>query len=187
CEMVVDCCGPWAQQLAERGGLKVPVEPYKRQLLMTHPFDAVGPAFPMLVDLHTGGYMRPETGGLMLGWADPAIPPGFDTTYDSDWEMQVIPICAERFPPLLEASILRGWAHMYDITPDHHPIIGRYPEVPNFLMAFGYSGHGVMSAPATGIALAELIAEGEAKTLDIHPFRITRFAEGDLLVERNVI
>lgn len=187
CGLLIDCCGPWSAQLAERAGLEVPAAPYRRQLLMTQPFAAIHPQFPMLVDLHSGGYLRPETGGAMLGWADPAEPPGFNTQFDWDWAAQCMEIVAGRFPPVLEAEFLRGWAHMYLITPDHHPILGRHPHAENFLMAFGYSGHGVMSAPATGIALSELILEGASRSLDIHPFRLTRFAEGEALHERNVI
>ncbi|MEO7995532.1 MAG: FAD-binding oxidoreductase [bacterium] len=137
CEMVVDCCGPWAREFAERGGLEVPVNPYRRQLFMTKPFDAVRDDFPMLVDLHTGGYLRPETGGLMMGWADTAEASSFNTTFDWDWMMQTMEICSQRFPPVAEAEFLRGWAHLYDITPDHHPILGAHPLVGNFLAQVG--------------------------------------------------
>lgn len=187
CDLLIDCAGPWATQLAARAGLVVPMQPYRRALLMTQPFAAITPHFPMLVDLHSGGYVRPETGGAMLGWADPEEPPSFNTQFDWDWASKTMEIIAERFPPVLEAEFLRGWAHLYDTTPDHHPILGQHPLADNFLMAFGFSGHGVMSAPATGIALSELIVDGAASSLDIHPFRMTRFEEGDALHERNVI
>lgn len=187
CETLIDCAGPWANQIAERAGLQVPVLPYRRQLLMTQPFAAIFPTFPMVVDLHSGGYIRPETGGAMLGWADPAEPSSYNIEFDWDWAARTMELLADRFPPLLEAEYLRGWAHLYDITPDHHPILGAHPLVGNFLMAFGFSGHGVMSAPATGIAISELLLDGQSTSLDIHPFRMTRFAEGDALHERNVI
>jgi sarcosine oxidase subunit beta len=56
-----------------------------------------------------------------------------------------------------------------------------------FFVAAGYSGHGFMHGPITGLLVAELILDGEARSLDIRQLRFSRFAEGDLIREHNVV
>jgi glycine/D-amino acid oxidase-like deaminating enzyme len=67
------------------------------------------------------------------------------------------------------------------VTPDENPILGRHPEHPQLYMATGFSGHGVMLAPATGHILSDLIRTGRSDTLDVTPYRLERFATGDLI------
>jgi glycine/D-amino acid oxidase-like deaminating enzyme len=71
----------------------------------------------------------------------------------------------------------------YEMTPDHHAVIGAFPELQNFICAAGFSGHGFQHAPAAGMIVAELIANGKAETEDIYPLRPTRFRENDLIHE----
>ena len=93
-----------------------------------------------------------------------------------------------RFPILEQARLVerRCWAGLYEITPDHMPILGRHPDLPNYLDASGFSGHGVMHWPATGPLIAEEILDGRADTIDIDDLRITRFREQRLRAERNI-
>ena len=94
-----------------------------------------------------------------------------------------------RFPILERAGLSerQSWAGSYEITPDHLPILGRMPNCPNWLNAAGFSGHGVMHAPATGLLIAEEILDGRAHSIEIDELRIERFAAGELHAERNVI
>ncbi len=89
-----------------------------------------------------------------------------------------------RAPILGEARIIRGWAGLYAITPDHNPILGRTP-VENFYVACGFSGHGFMHSPAVGKLLAELIS-GEEPHLDTTPLSLERFSK-ETVAEYNVI
>jgi sarcosine oxidase subunit beta len=84
-------------------------------------------------------------------------------------------------PPLAGVTPLEGWAGLYEMTPDHNPIIGAHPDVAGFFLANGFSGHGLMMAPATGKAIAELITEGTSSTLAISDFACDRFRTGALL------
>ncbi|HMV27210.1 MAG TPA: FAD-binding oxidoreductase, partial [bacterium] len=68
-----------------------------------------------------------------------------------------------------------------------HSILSYVPQFSNFIVAGGFSGHGLMHAPAAGRAIAELVTKGTCDTFDLKPLRFTRFAEGDLTKERNVI
>ncbi|HMO56830.1 MAG TPA: FAD-binding oxidoreductase, partial [Roseiflexaceae bacterium] len=70
------------------------------------------------------------------------------------------------------------WAGSYEITPDHMPILGRHPQLPNYIDASGFSGHGIMHSPATGLLMAEEILDGRAHSIDIDDLRIMRFAQG---------
>jgi len=81
----------------------------------------------------------------------------------------------------------RAWAGLYEMTPDHHPILGESPEVPGFYFANGFSGHGVMHAPATGKILSDLILAGKTDLIDASLLNVSRFAEGRMIHETAVL
>jgi len=81
----------------------------------------------------------------------------------------------------------RAWAGLYEMTPDHHPILGEVPQVPGFFLANGFSGHGVMHAPATGKILSDLILTGKTDLIDASLLNFTRFAEGRMIHETAVL
>ena len=91
-----------------------------------------------------------------------------------------------RLPILERANVKTGWAGFYEDTPDKHPIIGAIPGLEGFLCAAGFSGHGIMHAPAAGEAIAELVVDGRT-SFDIAPLAYDRFRRGDLIKEHNVI
>src|SRR2546430_16709127 len=89
-------------------------------------------------------------------------------------------------PPLAGAGIKTAWAGLYESTPDHQAILGPVPELEGFWCAAGFSGHGFMQAPAAALLLAQLLLDQKSE-IDIGPFAFTRFAQGSLVSERNVI
>jgi sarcosine oxidase subunit beta len=82
---------------------------------------------------------------------------------------------------------LSGWAGLYDTSPDHNGIVGKVPELDNFYLATGFSGHGFMQSPAIGLSLSELILDGQTRTLDVSELSIERYRNGTYNRERNVI
>jgi glycine/D-amino acid oxidase-like deaminating enzyme len=66
-------------------------------------------------------------------------------------------------------------------------IIGRHPELPNFICANGFSGHGLQQAPATGRAVSELITYDRYTTLDMSPLCVERILENRPFLEQAVI
>ena len=92
-----------------------------------------------------------------------------------------------RAPAFEDANVLRGWAGFYEITPDDNPVLGWVGEPAGLAVAAGFSGPGFIQGPAIGTCIAELILDGAATTVDITPFRPSRFAEGALAPEHNVI
>lgn len=81
----------------------------------------------------------------------------------------------------------RAWAGLYEMTPDHHAILGPVPEVPGFFLANGFSGHGVMHAPATGKIFSDLILRGGTDLIDVSVLNLARFAEGRMIEETAIL
>ncbi|MGQ9898327.1 MAG: NAD(P)/FAD-dependent oxidoreductase [Acidobacteriota bacterium] len=187
--VVVNAAGAWSHLVGRKLGVDLPIRPTKRQIVTTERFDELPQELPMLVDLSTGCYMRKEGDGVMLGWADPNEPESFDTTFNPDFIDAIVERALPRVPCLENAAInlRRCWGGLYDISPDHHAIVGPVPQVEGFYVCTGFSGHGIMHSPAMGTAMAEMILHGESRTLDVKPLSIKRFTTGELLHETAVI
>ena len=87
---------------------------------------------------------------------------------------------------LEQAGRVAGWAGLYEVTPDAHPIFGRTP-VEGFWVVAGFSGHGFMHGPIAGKLMAELLLEGQSRSVDVSMLDLARFSEGRLIHEYNVI
>ncbi len=180
-DIVVNAAGPWAGRVASMAGLDLPIGPLKRHLFFTDTFHEIPDIFPMVIDVDSGWYMKREGRGLILG--GPTSDKSFSQHVDFDAEEWTAEKSIQRIPALARAKIIRGWVGHYEMTPDHHAVIGVFPELRNFICAAGFSGHGFQHAPATGMIVAELIVNGKAETEDIYPLRPTRFRENDLIHE----
>ena len=187
CDTVVNAAGPWASKVGALAGLRVPVLPYRRCIYMTEPVPSM-PSIPFTIDTASGFYMRREGDKLLIGVTNESEPPGESLAVDWDWLETVLERGAERFPFLSNVGIVRRncWAGLYENTPDHMPILGRHPELPNYVDASGFSGHGVMHSPATGMLIAEEVLDGRAHTIDVDALRISRFDEENTQGEAHV-
>jgi sarcosine oxidase subunit beta len=187
-EMVVDTGGPYAHLVGQMAGVDLPVQPYRRQVFATSPFPQIPHDAPMTIDFHYNWYFRPEGPGIITGMSKLDQPPGFDLTVDREWMLEVIEHGIHRSPVFEEARIMRSWAGLYSITPDNQPIMGTIPGLEGFVCAAGFSGHGFMLAPASGLTLAEVILDGAPQTFDIGEFSFSRFADqSTLAAEKHVI
>jgi sarcosine oxidase subunit beta len=187
--VVVNAAGAWAGKVAKLAGVDLPVEPLRRMLVPTEPFDKVSHESPMVVDMTTGFHYRPEGRGLLMAWNDPEETPGFKTNFDPAFIEKVLTRGVSRLPVLEEAEVnpKRAWAGLYEMTPDHHPVIGEVKSLPGMFLANGFSGHGVMHSPATGRIIADLITAGRSDLVDAEMLGVERFAEGRLLHETAVL
>ncbi len=187
CDTVINAAGPWAGAVGALAGLEIPVLPYRRCIYMTEPLPFPDDA-PFVIDTETGFYMRREGDKLLIGVTNENEPPGENLVLDWEWLETVLELGAQRFPFLADVGIVRrnSWAGLYENTPDHNPILGRHPELPNYIDASGFSGHGVMHSPATGMLIAEEALDGRAHSIDIDALRITRFAAPRAAFETNV-
>ncbi|MBS1874887.1 MAG: FAD-binding oxidoreductase [Acidobacteria bacterium] len=187
--VAVNACGAWAAGVAKMAGVDLPVVPLRRMLAPTEPFDRVSRLSPMVVDMATGFHYRPESLGLLLAWNDATEKPGFKTDFDPAFVEKVLTKGVERLPCLEYAEVnpRRCWAGLYEVSPDHHAILGAVREVPGFFLANGFSGHGVMHSPATGKVLADLIVKGRTELIDASIVDLYRFAEGREIHETAVL
>jgi sarcosine oxidase subunit beta len=187
--MVVNAAGPHAHEIGTWAGLDVPVQPVRRHCFVTEPLPMAREDLPMIVDMTTGVYMHRESGGLLLGYANPEEPAGFNLTLNPEMLDRMWEPAAGRVPVLetAEVSLKKGWAGLYETTPDHNSILGPPQAVEGLMLANGFSGHGFMHAPAVGQLIAEWIVDGKP-SLDLSPLRLERFAEtAGTTVEANVI
>jgi sarcosine oxidase subunit beta len=186
---VVNCAGAWAAGVAKLAGLDLPVEPLRRMLVPSEPFDEFPHTAPMIVDMSNGFHFRPESRGFLLAWNDPEETPGFKTDFDTAFVEKILTRAADRVPCFagLPVNPRRAWAGLYEMTPDHHPILGEAPQLPGFFLANGFSGHGVMHAPATGKILSDLILTGKTDLIDASLLNLSRFAEGRTIHESAVL
>lgn len=186
---VVNAAGAWAAQIAEMAGAELPVEPLRRQLVPTEPFDQLPQRFPMVIDMSTGFHFRREGKGILLAWNDPKETPGFKTEFDSTFVEKILTRAASRVPVLAEAGVnpRRAWAGLYEMTPDHHAIIGPAPNVEGLYFVNGFSGHGVMHSPASGRVTADLVLQGHSDLIDASQLSVNRFAEGRSLEETAIL
>jgi sarcosine oxidase subunit beta len=185
--VVVNACGAWAPQVGKMVGVDIPIDPIRRQVVVTAPIPDLRPDFPFAIFFADSLYFHPEGKGILTGQSNNDETPGYKMDVDADWEARHMEAAVERFPLLGEAGFLTHWAGLYEVTPDAHPILGRIPKVEGFYVMAGFSGHGFMHGPAAGMLMAEEIVDGKAHTVDIDPFRIDRFESGDLNPEYNVI
>lgn len=186
---VVNAAGSYAGEVAAMLGVEIPVTPVRRNLAYIPDPDG-GELIPMCVDLDTGVLVRREAaGGFVIAYSDPDDAPGWDTTLDPRFLGQVAERIGNRFPSLASIPVdpRHCWAGLYPETPDHHAIVGPTPGHGRFVQCVGFGGHGIMHAPAAGRAVMELITTGACTTFDLHPLRVERFAEGDLIVETAVL
>ena len=186
---VVNCAGAWARSVAAMAGIELPVEPLRRMLVPSEPFDEFPHTAPMIIDMSNGFHFRPESRGFLLAWNDPEETPGFKTEFEPAFVEKILTRAADRVPCFanLPVNPKRAWAGLYEMTPDHHPILGGAPGVPGFFLANGFSGHGVMHAPATGKILSDLILTGKTDLIDASLLNLARFAEGRMIHETAVL
>lgn len=194
---IVNASGPRAALTARMAGLDVPVEPRKRTLFV---FDCArtpeGTAtvnngrLPLMID-PTGTFCRPE-GRFFLSGAAPVQDPAVDwDDFEPRWEEFediIWPTLAARSPAFEAIKVLNQWAGHYDFNAlDHNLVVGRHPQVTNFLFANGFSGHGLQQGPAAGRGVAELVTYGGYRTLDLSEVGYERIAENRPFLEKAVI
>jgi sarcosine oxidase subunit beta len=187
--VVVNCAGAWAAELAKMVEVNLPVEPLRRMLVPTEPFDQFPHTAPMIIDMSNGFHFRPESLGFLLAWNDPEETTGYKTDFEPSFIEKILTRAADRVPCFenLAVNPKRAWAGLYEMTPDHHPILGAVDLVPGFFLANGFSGHGVMHAPATGKILSDLILTGKTELIDASLLNFSRFAEGRTIHETAVL
>src|SRR5216117_4319886 len=178
---VVVAAGAWAPRLCREIGLELPARVKGIDtVVVTRPAELARPHV-IFIDNVQGSYFRPESGILTIVGV-----PCQDWDLDPDGPLSLPPeapsvsaqILTHRIPTMERATLARGYRAFDCYSRDRHAILGRVDGVDGLYLATAFSGSGFKIAPAVGMCMAELILDGRAKTVDIEPFSLERFAEG---------
>ena len=131
---VVNAAGAWARQIARFVAIDLPIEPLRRMLVPSEPFDDFPHSSPMVIDMSNGFHFRPEGRGFLLAWNDPEETPGYKTDFEPAFIEKILTRAANRVPCFenLAVNPKRAWAGLYEMSPDHHAILGPVADVPGF-------------------------------------------------------
>ena len=177
---VVNAAGPWAAHVAEMAGVDLPVTSLRRQAAFTVPTDAIPANMPMTILMSNGFHVRAREGRALFSWPTTEQPgEPADLSADVNWVNEVTAHARKRLPVLENVGI--DWdmcyAGLYEMSPDHHAVLGKSPSCSNMYFANGSSGHGVMHSPAIGSIIADIIMDKKPQ-LDVSILRPSRFDEG---------
>jgi glycine/D-amino acid oxidase-like deaminating enzyme len=185
----VVCAAGWhSAKVARLAGLDIPVRPRKRYVFVIDcptPLPGAG----LMID-PSGLYFRPEGATFLTGIAPPEDqdPDAEDFDIDHDqFESEIWPRLAARVPAMETLKVRNAWCCHYDVnTLDHNALLGPHPELRSFLLACGFSGHGMQHSPGVGRAIAELIIHGAYRTIDVSRLGFARVVAHAPLREANV-
>ena len=182
--VVVNCGGLWADRLLRPLGIDITITPTRHQMCFFRR-PAGFATHPAIADTVQMTYMRPEHGDLtihgLLAHDEVVDPDRYNEGADPEQILENARRIAHRFPVMEHGLAMGGYSGVYDVTPDHQPVLGAVPEYPGLYVDFGWSGHGFKHSPVIGDILSDVILHGRSAEFDLSPFRWTRFREHDLL------
>ena len=186
CSQVVAAAGAWSGRIGELAEVDLPVRPLRREIMVSEPVDFDTTQMPFTIDFTTSYYVHPEGSGLLFGCPDEVDDWSFNDKRDPNWLTTLAEHIQSRTPELAAVEAKRGWAGLYEMTPDHNALIGEAEELPGFFYACGFSGHGFLMGPAVGEVVADLMT-GREPFVDVSPMGKRRFATTGLRKELNVV
>lgn len=171
-DLIVIACGCWTNEVAKHFNINVPVKGHKHTVFNVSTQTEQISHLPLVADLVTGVYLRPEGDGYIVGydgngeWSSDNLEPNYNS-WDEVWEHLFY-----RFPKVFDAAKMEGaWAGYYDTsTIDNNAIIDC---VDNIYFATGFTGRGLMHSPAVGLTLMQMILN-EKLTFNIEPYKLNR-------------
>ncbi len=184
--LVLNTGGAWGAQVGRLAGVEIPINPCRVQVALFRRPQGHEPPHPVVGDFCNAVYFRSETGELTLvGLIDPeeahAIvdPDAYNQKVDSDFVLDVGERLVRRYPAMEWSQSTGGYASLYGITPDWHPVVDEVPAGSGFYVCAGFSGHGFKLGPAVGLMVADMITGQPDPEFDPHLFRLSRYDEGD--------
>ncbi|SNR22858.1 NAD(P)/FAD-dependent oxidoreductase [Halorubrum vacuolatum] len=190
-DMVINAAGAWAGHVVDPAGRSLPIAPRRRQIAVVKPGRGIPADLPLTIDMDAGSYFRPEgeDTALVGGHAaseDPDVDPdAYPTSMNFEEAVGALERAAD-YTTYFDGDtrLVRGWAGLYAVTPDRHPIIEE--TAPGLYTVAGFSGHGFQHAPAAARCIAEIALDGEAAIEGVESLSSDRFEDEDGPVEQNV-
>jgi len=181
---VINAAGSHSVPLAKTVGVDLPIQPYRREILVTEPLERF--FHPMIISFSFGIYFRQVRHGSVIGgFAYPDEEPGFNQTSSVDFVTTMSKKLAYLMPVLENVKVVRQWAGLYDVTPDAQPILGVTDGLEGLYQASGFSGHGFMIAPMVSTLLSQIVL-GREPDLAVDRLNLRRF-EGDIDLDHSVV
>jgi len=181
---VVNAAGGFSKEVSLMAGIDIPTKSERHQILVT---EQVNPILkPMVMSFSYNIYCQQiPDGSFVMGYGDPDEQ--YSHNIKSSWQFleEMAKKATYLLPFLKDIRVIRQWAGLYNITPDAQPILDASDELKGFFMAVGFSGHGFMIAPFTGVLMAEMIL-GEKLSMDIK-LDLKRFEHDRLILEPSVV
>jgi sarcosine oxidase subunit beta len=183
--VVVNAAGGYSAEIGRMAGVELPVVPERHHILVTEPVEPMLEPMVMSFSLNIYCQQTPH-GSFIMGRGDDDEPR--DGRVTSTWSFleEMARTCVSLMPPLGKLSVLRQWAGLYENSPDRQPIYGPVDAVQGLYLACGFSGHGFMFAPATGLIVSGQIL-GEKPRWPVEKLSLGRFARGELVFEPSVV
>ena len=183
--VLVDCAGGWAKDIANMAGDDLPVYRERHQILVTEPVAPVQD--PMVMGFNLNLYVQQSPhGSFIMGRANPTEPRDGRVTSSHEFLDEMAKTIDRILPPIGNLRIVRQWAGLYTMTPDRQPVYDKSEKVEGLYFAIGFSGHGFMFGPITGIVMRDIIL-GNEPVLDVSRLSLKRFETGDLFIEPSVV
>lgn len=188
--MVINCAGPWSRAVAAMAGVELPNVQERHEIMVS---ESLKPFLdPMVISITDGIYFSQSMRGEIVGgigdpaepkWSDPDE---FDTRSQLRFAVRFARALTDVYPPARRLRLMRQWAGMYDVTPDHRPILGGVSSLDGYFHICGFSGHGFMLGPVSAKRMAKFITTGESDEI-IESLSLDRFADGDVEADAFVV
>ncbi|MCF7927203.1 MAG: FAD-binding oxidoreductase [Candidatus Izimaplasma sp.] len=184
-ETVVNAAGGHSYNIGQMVGLDLPVYSENHEILVTEAVEQM--QGPMVISFSQNFYCQQTPhGSFIMGRGEPDKKPGLNVESTHLFLDRMSKTITKILPKIGELRLVRQWGGLYNISPDHQPIYGPVKEVKGFYLAIGFSGHGFMFAPVTGMIIAEMILK-KPFSIDISGLTIDRFEKGNITIEGNVV
>lgn len=175
---VVNAAGGYSKEVGEMAGVDIPVYSENHEILVTEPIEKI--QGPMVISFSKNIYCQQVPhGSFIMGRSDPNVERNHDIGSTHNFLDEMSKTAVELLPPLGDLRVTRQWGGSYNLSPDRQPIISDTDQLSGYYMACGFSGHGFMFAPITGLLLSEIIL-GEKPSVDITELHIDRFKNKEI-------
>ena len=184
---VVVAAGPWSRAFMAAVGVDVPLQTVRHQVITLRRPESLAADHAIVGDIVNSLSARPEAGRLTLvgvGEDEEVEVDAYDHGVDTAVAEDVATKLSTRMPGMSDAEFRGGWSGLFTVSPDWHPIVDQVDGINGLYCAAGFSGHGFKLAPMVGVAMAEMVVDRKATTIDVSMLGLDRFESGRLMESR---